>query len=348
MDFIELNGDQRREAVNTQQRYQAWREAFERVQSSRGSMVWTDVKGRDYLVRSYYDKEGSRRQKSLGPRSDGTEKIKVDFERSREEAVARANALRPVLSRQSAVNRALGLGRVPLIGARIIRAVDANGLLGSGIRVLGTNSIYAYEAAAGVWLNSELTTTEDVDLLLDSRGGLAFVASEDIADPSLLRILQRVDKSFMRSNQDFRAVNRDGYLVDLIKPLRDPAWKAERAKVGEDPADLNAVEIKGLAWHESAASFESVAIDERGEPLRIVTTDPRVWAAHKFWLSKRSDREAIKRKRDGAQARAVAGLVARYMPHLPFEADQLRMLPKSLVEEARPLFKDSATDEFTL
>jgi hypothetical protein len=36
--------------------------------------------------------------------------------------------------------------------------------------------------------------------------------------------------------------------------------------------------------------------------------DPRVWAAHKLWLSKRNDREPIKRRRDEAQARAVGSL----------------------------------------
>jgi hypothetical protein len=51
--------------------------------------------------------------------------------------------------RQAAVNRALGLGRVPLMNARIIRALDKSGLLGAGIRVVGTNAIYAYEAIAG-------------------------------------------------------------------------------------------------------------------------------------------------------------------------------------------------------
>jgi Nucleotidyltransferase len=63
-----------------------------------------------------------------------------------------------------------------------------------------------------------------------------------------------------------------------------------------------------------------------------------VWAAHKLWLSKRNDREPIKRRRDEAQARAVGSLVSEYLPHLPFEQEQLRMLPKKLFDEAAPLF----------
>jgi hypothetical protein len=339
MDFIELNSDQRREMVNARQRYQAWREAAAQVRAHRGSMVWSNTKGRDYLIRAAYDKHARRRQSSLGLRSPETERIKAEFERARDQAAERLEQLGPVLARQAAVNRALGLGRVPLLGARIIRALDASGLLGAGIRILGNYGLYAYEAVAGVQIDPGLTTTEDIDLLLDARGRVSIITPEDFEPASLMRILRRVDRSFVRSSQNFRAVNRDGFLVDLIKPLRNPPWTSEPAKVGDDPDDLAAVEITGLAWHESAPPFDSTAIDERGEPLRIVTSDPRIFVAHKHWMSKRPDREPVKRLRDREQAGAVAALVAAYLPHLPFVEDELRMLPRDLVEETKPLFE---------
>jgi Nucleotidyltransferase len=157
--------------------------------------------------------------------------------------------------------------------------------------------------------------------------------------PSLLHLLRRIDRSFERSKQTFRAVNDEGYLVDLIKPLSSPPWKNENKRPGADADDLTAAEIEGLAWHESAPSFEAVAIDEKGEPCRIVTTDPRVWTAHKLWLSKREDREPLQRRRDAAQAKTIGRLVAEYMPHLPYAADALRMLPKVVFEDAAPLFR---------
>jgi len=301
-------------------------------------MVWSESKNRQYLMRSTYDKMGRRRQISLGPRTLETEGKKAEFEQARADVQERVASLRQVMKRQAAVNRAVGLGRVPVIGAKIIRALDASGLLGNGIRVLGTTAIYAYEAMAGVHIESGLATTEDVDLLLDARAKVGFVATEDVEEASLLRILLRVDRSFRRTDQTFRAVNKEGYLVDLIKPLRDPPWTKEATQLGDDPDDLTAVEIAGLTWHESAPAFTATAIDERGEPLRIVTSDPRVFAVHKFWLSKRADRQPIKRRRDLEQAKVVARLVAMHMPHLPFHWEQLRMLPKTLVNEAKPLF----------
>src|SRR6202165_2991830 len=338
MQFQELNNDQRREMVNSQQRFQALRDAKAAWDAQRGSLTWIVSKDREYLVRSYYDKAGLRKQTSLGVRSPENEKMKEDFEARRAAAEDRWQNMRVTMDRQAAVNRALGLGRVPLIGARIMRALDAFGLLGPGIRILGTNAIYAYEAASGVQIDPGLATTEDIDLLLDARGGLTFVADEEVSESSLMKTLRRVDSSFDRSRETFRAVNRDGYLVDLIKPMQNPPWKEAPDKVGSDPDDLRAVQIEGLAWLQNSPPFDAVAIDEKGEPVRIVAPDPRVWAVHKLWLSRRPDRQPIKRHRDAAQAGAVAALVANYLTYLPFEAEQLRMLPKELVAEAAPLF----------
>jgi hypothetical protein len=188
-----------------------------------------------------------------------------------------------------------------------------------------------------------LATTEDIDLLLDARGGLTFVADDDVSESSLMKILKRVDASFDRSKETFRAVNRDSYLVDLIKPMQTPPWKEAPDKVGSDPEDLSAVQIEGLDWLENSPPFDAVAIDEKGEPVRIVAPDPRVWAVHKLWLSRRADRQPVKRQRDAAQAEAVSALVATYLTHLPFEPEQLRMLPNELVNEAAPLFVKTGT-----
>jgi hypothetical protein len=339
MDFLELNSDQRREFVNTRQRYAAFREAKAKADAYRGSMVWTKVKDREYLVRSAYDEAGIRRQTSIGLRSDDTEQVKLKFESGRRDASERLKNVKETLARQAAINRALQLGRMPLLGARIIRALDDSGMLGSGIRVLGTNSIYAYEAAAGVLIDPGLTTTEDIDLLFDSRRSLTMIATHEVSERSLLNLLQKVDRSFQRSRQTYRAENRDGYLVDLIKPMRSPLWRPDATQVGNDQNDLVAVEMEGLAWHESAPPFEAIAIDEKGEPLRLMTSDPRVWAAHKLWLSKREDRDALRRARDAEQARWVARLTSKYLQHLPYAAKELQMMPKDVFAEAAQLFR---------
>jgi hypothetical protein len=110
-----------------------------------------------------------------------------------------------------------------------------------------------------------------------------------------------------------------------------------------DTNDLAAVEIEGLAWLENAPAFEAMAIDERGAPLKMITVDPRAFAAHKLWVSRQSSRDPVKRIRDDAQARIVAKLVATRLEHLAYRADELEMLPRTVFDAARPLFLKEST-----
>ncbi len=60
--------------------------------------------------------------------------------------------------------------------------------------------------------------------------------------------MRKADRSFERvKNQEFRAVNKDGYIVDLVKPEPKPIIKKERQRMGSD-TDLKAVEIRNLQW----------------------------------------------------------------------------------------------------
>jgi hypothetical protein len=345
LNFLELNGDQRRESINTYQRFASWKSAKEEADRFKGSMVWAEDKGSQYLARSDYDRHtGIRRQRSLGPRSSVTEKQKTEFEEGRRRAKELMKHADTVLARQAAINRALKIGRVPDLPARIVRALDNSGLLGVGIRIVGTNAVYAYEATAGVFLDASLTTTEDIDLLFDARRRLRLASSNNLSDQNLMAILRKVDRSFVRDRATFRLRNRDGYLVDLIKPIPNPPWAKEsdrisRAKDGRGNDDVVAAGIEGLEWLENSPDFEATVIDASGLPLRIVAPDPRAFAIHKFWLAGRLNRPALKRQRDRLQAEAVAQLVTRYLIHLPYEAAELTSVPRELFDAAAPLFQ---------
>lgn len=349
MQFQELDNDQRREMVNSRQRFEAFQAALKRSESYRGSMVFSATGGTDYLLKSYYDpKSGLRRQKSLGPRTAETEALKEAFEHGRAEAAEDLKAARAAIERQAGINRALGLGRLPDLGARILRALDAASVMGRGLRVAGTNALFAYEAAAGVRFPVGVTSTEDIDLLFDARARIDFLAEEEVSERSLIALLRRVDRSFERLPTDFRARNRDGYLVDLIRPIRNPPWREERTALSPVASDeLQAVGIDGLVWLESAPEFAAMAIDQRGYPVRLVAPDPRAFAVHKLWLSGRVDREAERRARDRAQAEAVAALVTAHMPHLPFEVAALQSFPRDVVVAAAPLFTGETEAGFT-
>jgi hypothetical protein len=55
-------------------------------------------------------------------------------------------------------------------------------------------------------------------------------------------------------------------------------------------------------------------------------------------MSTWANREPMKRRRDEDQAKAVAALVATFMPQLAVEHKDLQMLPSALIDEAKPMF----------
>jgi hypothetical protein len=339
--FQELDQAQLKEQINTQQLFQGYMEAARRAAGYRGSMAFAQRRNVELLLKDFYDPiTGVKKQSSLGLRSPENEEILRRFVEGKAEAQERVNNLSKILTTQAAVNKARKLGRVPEVGAKIIRALDSTGLLGKGVKVVGTNAMFAYEAQTGFLFPDSATSTEDIDILLDARAKIRFTGQTPEMERTIMGLLKKVDKTFEKTPRTFQAANAKGYLVDLIRPQRDPPWKSEPTSISSDPNDLEAVQIAGLSWHENAPTFEAVALDVRGFPVRIVAPDPRAFAVHKHWLSKQPDRRTDKRMRDAYQAKLVGALVARHMPHLPFDPEVLKSFPKEVVDAAEHLFEN--------
>lgn len=332
-----LKSEQIRQTIDTEQVFAEWRSAHDALDRRfKGAMSWKTVAGRDYL----YRKTGQA-WKSLGARSADTEAIFAQFHDGREEARSRLASLSRRLDELAAVNRAMQIGRMPLLTARILRALDKARLMGSALEVVGTNALFVYERLGGVKFDSGLLATEDVDLLFDVRSNLKLAASDGRAS-SLLKILQATDRSFQPVGpSSFRAANRDGFLVDLIMPQTgDPLRPSARNTLGDDIEDLAAAEIEGLQWLANSPKVEAIVIDERGYPLRCTSPDPRSFALHKHWLGQRDDRDPLKRIRDREQAMIVTELIGISLPHLRFDDPALGSIPKALREQAPFLMSD--------
>lgn len=340
MEFQLLSGDQIRQLTDCQQVFEAWQEA-DRIRRRRftGSMRWVERNGSSYLLRKI-----DRRERSLGPRSTETEAIMSGFQEGRARNSDRLAGLAARLDQMAPVNRALRLGRLPTIAARILRRFDGADLLGTSLLVVGTNAMFAFETMAGVQLSADMIATADIDLLLDARRSLNLAAMSAIGNEGLLGILKQVDRSFeLPRARSFRAANRDGYLVDLIRPQqRDPS--ADRSSTGltDVQTDMEAAEIAGLNWLVNAPKVAATVIDQRGYPVRIVAIDPRAFALHKAWVATRMDREPAKARRDLAQAGAAAAIAANHL-HLSFDASDLSALPTPLRERAADLLPADET-----
>jgi hypothetical protein len=338
----ELNGEQRRQLIDTQQVYGAWRDSdAEKHRRFAGSMRWAERNGTDYLLR----KVGSR-ETSLGPRSGEIESTYTAFMDGRKANKEKLESLAKRLDAMAPVSRAMGLGRMPTIAARIVRRCDEKGLLGQQLFIVGTNALYAYEAIGGVQFASGLVASGDIDLLYDARRRLSLALDKDIRESGLIGLLQQVDKSFsMTRPRSFRASNKDGYLVDLIRPqprnlLRDTAPSA----LTDLSDDLEGAAIFGLAWLINGPKVEAVVLDERGYPVRLVVIDPRIFALHKAWVAERPDRDPVKAPRDREQALAATLIAKRYM-RLPFDSPDMTALPAALRDMAPSLIeKAESTD----
>ena len=150
----------------------------------------------------------------------------------------------------------------------------------------------------------------------------------------MLGLLRKADRSFERiGSQRFRAANKDGYMVDLVKPEPRPIIKRERRRMGGE-VDLEAAEIRNLHWLASSPKFRQIVIGDDGYPAAIACPDPRSFALHKLWMSAQPDRKPMKKQRDRSQAIAVAYLVLKYLPQHKFAPSELRMFPKDIVEAA--------------
>lgn len=338
MNFQEWTENQRRVFIDTEQLYEAMAAALMKSRSYRGGMHWKKSAGREYLFRSM-DREGNG--KSLGPRSPETERILQEFRRHKAEVKERLTGLRRRMAEQARFCKAARIGRVPRVAAAVLRMLEQRSLLGSNVLIVGTHCLFAYEARAGLFMDRPLMATTDIDLLWDTRSRLKLVGDNKVRADGLIGILRKADRTFEPvRKRTFRAVNRDGFMVDLIKAAPRSIIGSGNARWGSEN-DLEAAEVHNLQWLVSAPKFSQMVIGEDGFPAVLAGPDPRAFVLHKFWLAGRTDREPLKKRRDREQAKAVAEIVARYLPDHPFRKSDLRMFPRDVIDSASRQMTDA-------
>lgn len=325
MDFDELDGNERRHFINIQQIYSAWARA--RLEKARhGGLHWkTAPSGQDYL----YQTKG-KIQKSLGPRSPELEAVYAAHHQRTADLTDRITNLDVQLHRFAPVNKAYRLARVPIPAARVLRRLaEALGTTRDVITV-GTNALYAYEAKTGLRLSGSLTSTEDLDLLWNAKRRLSLVLpGEAEQGTGIFRLLKSVDRSYERI-APFRAENRDGYIVDIIRPERRAEVFRAAPKLSDDADELEPSAIQGLQWLANAPRMQEIAVAADGLPVPITAPDPRAFALHKLWLSEQPNRNPLKKSRDAAQA-GVAAIIATRWLNLRFDDNALTALPSDLL-----------------
>lgn len=313
--LTELSAAQLRQYIDAEAVFSALEQAGRDASEVRGSMFWRQQGANTYLIRA----SAGGAQTSLGPRSEENLAIHQRFVERKQAAEERVKNLRSALQQQQRLNRALRVGRAPPIVVDTLSAIAKAGL-DTHFVVVGTHALFAYEAAAGVMVESGATATQDVDLLFDTRRRLRFWSQLKRLDSSFLSVLRKADKSFrVRPGQLYTVVNDAGFEVDVVRRIKaegDP----HPLRLSDDEDDLWPVQIPTGQDLLNAERFSRMVVSASGSMARMHTVDPRAFVRVKRWLAAQKERDPLKRRKDQLQADIVAALVENYLPQLDAQA----------------------------
>ncbi|MEX1167630.1 MAG: GSU2403 family nucleotidyltransferase fold protein, partial [Hydrogenophaga sp.] len=297
--------------IDARATFEALEAAEARAAAVRGGMYWKTTNGTDYLVRT----SAGNAQKSLGPRSSETEGIYAGFTSRKVEAQARVKDLSQSLVRHQRMNRALFVGRVPTIVIDILNMLQRSGIA-EHFTVVGTHALCAYEAAAGIRVESTAVATRDVDLLWDTRKHLKLATQLKRLDSSMLALLRKVDKTFtLIDDQRYTAVNSNGFEVDILR--RETQEQDQHpVKLTDAEEDFWVVQARNAEQPVSAPRFSAMVVGATGHMARMNTVHPLAFANFKRWLAQRPDRDPLKTHRDKLQADTAEQMVKEYLPQL--------------------------------
>lgn len=309
--LIELSESQTRQQLDASSVFTALLEARAEAAVVRGSMIWREIDGRRYLIRT----STAGAQKSLGPESSETQAIAARFFDRKEMAAERLKQLTEQVVVMQRMNRALRVGRVPNVVVDTLNALEKAGI-GEHFLVVGTHALYAYESAAGVRIPDGAMATRDVDLFFDTRKGVKLFSSLGRLDSSMIALLQKVDKTFrVRHSSKYTAVNAAGFEVDIIRRVArdgDP----HPLRMSDDEDDLWAAQVPSGDNILGARPFEEVVVATSGAMARMRTIHPLDFARIKERLSKATDRDPLKARKDALQASVAREIVRDYLLQL--------------------------------
>lgn len=308
----EIDGNAQRQYIDARSVFTALEEAKKNAAEVRGGMLWKTQNGTDYLIRT----TTRRGQKSLGPRSKQNETIYREFTARKQRVEKRVSDLRGELERHRKLNKVFHVGRAPEILVAILNKLAASGLA-DYFTVIGTHSLYAYEAAAGIRFEVEAALeTKDIDLLWDTRKRLSFIAQMEGLNISFLGLLREVDPTFeLRSDQLYTAVNNHGLEVDVIRREAkdgDP----HPLRLTDHENEFYAVQAKRAGILLDGEKFSAMIVSGTGRMARMHTVSPVVFVKFKRWMAEQDNRESLKRQRDILQAELVEEMAAEFFPNL--------------------------------
>lgn len=281
-----------------------------------GSLGWKTNAGLDYLVHTVNLRyEGNRqRTRSLGPRSEETERRMAEFREGRDRSRERLARVQERLEIHGRVLKVLRLGRLSSLTARFLRELHAEGFGAGHFRIGGGAALAAYGVRARIRMPTVGSEDEpDFDLLPTE----LFVRDQRLFDAVASR------KIFGPVEPDGdRLVLGRGIVLRMLSEDVLGGWvrHMSRAGVGVD-------EINALRWAvEVPEAVPLLAVGRDGSPAPVAALDPRAFAVLAA-VEARHVADDPTAARLAEQAAAVAGVAADIVSE-PFERGHLALFPE--------------------
>ena len=306
-----FNEEQLRVLENLNVVYDGWLEASRTLSALGPRLAWKTVKQHEYLY-EIFDGKGNGR--SLGPRSDATERRFEDYRSARTAAETVLSSVKGKLAQYGSLYRALRLPTVSTMAGRLLRALDVGSLLGNAVLVVGTNTMAAYELEAGERFATGLDATEDFDVTWAAESRVVLQGDPASAGP-LLETLKSVDSTFtVNTERPFQARNAAHYEVEvLVAPSRAAGYPPNES--------LRPAPLPEQEWLLMGRRCSQVLCDRSGAACRLVVPDPRWMALHKSWLADKPQRNPRKKQKDKAQGAALFQVIRRSLAHYPIDIE---------------------------
>lgn len=310
-----FSDEQLRTLINLRQRYEVWIEADRALFKMPYDLRRKTVSGRAYLYQ-IFDRSGNG--KSLGIWNPEREQQFNEYKEKKAVLKAQRRGAREALDESARLYRAL---RLPLLSSEagpLLREIDKRNLLGSHLLVVGTNAMAAYAIEAAGIIVGAPDETEDFDLAWSAQ-------KAEEADAKVWEMLKSVDPTFtVNMERSFQARNAKAYEVEiLVAPSR-----ADTMGPGDKPRP---VPLPEQEWLLLGQPVDQVVGCRDGTPARLVVPDPRWFALQKLWMSKKPERNPLKRPKDRKQGIALLNVVSEAMPQYPLDAAFEAEIPKELI-----------------
>lgn len=314
-----LDDTQLRALIDLQDAYEATLRLWRETDRHAGRMNWKTISGRDYLYHVYGHAGVG---KSLGPRSSETEARYEAFRKGKQETKAQLAATEPDLRRAAQVYAAVGLPVADSWAAKLFQHLDREGLMGRYVLVVGTNAMPAYQIEAQQRMQTRLYATRDTDL--------AWRGESSSGDAVLWPAIREFDPKFtINAERPFQAIGHGSRELEL---LAAPSV-AETLKFEPFLPVANLVEQE---WLLMGQPLRQVICSLDRTPCGIEVPDPRFFALHKAWLSKKPGRDPRKAPKDWNQANLVWTWLPE-MPAYPVDAEFRASIPNELYSALQEL-----------